>query len=134
MYAIYFSPFAMLCDSPSLYERETECTKFIAEFPTVWDETVALDSQFGDYVAMARRSGDIWYVGVMGDWTPRKVELDLSKFLGEGNYVAEVFRDGVNADKLGEDYIHEVVNVPSSRKMVAELAPAGGYVLKITKK
>ena len=134
MYAIYFSPFAMLCDSPSLYEREAECTKFIAEFPTVWNETVTLDGHIGDYVAMARRSGNTWYVGVMGDWTPRKVELDLSKILGEGNYVAELFRDGLNADALGEDYIHETVEVPSSRKMVAELAPAGGYVLKITKK
>ena len=134
MYAIYFSPFAMLCDSPSLYEREAECTKFIAEFPTVWNETVTLDGHIGDYVAMARRSGDTWYVGVMGDWTPRKVELDLSKILGEGNYVAEVFRDGLNADALGEDYIHETVEVPASRKMVAELAPAGGYVLKITKR
>ena len=124
----------MLCDSPSLYEREAECTKFIAEFPTVWNETVTLDGHIGDYVAMARRSGDTWYVGVMGDWTHRKVELDLSKILGEGNYVAEVFRDGLNADRLGEDYIHETVAVPASRKMVAELAPAGGYVLKITKK
>ncbi|MBR5807602.1 MAG: glycoside hydrolase family 97 catalytic domain-containing protein, partial [Alistipes sp.] len=46
MYAVYFSPFAMLCDSPSLYEREAECTKFIAEFPTVWNETVVLDGAF----------------------------------------------------------------------------------------
>ena len=134
MYAIYFSPFSMLCDSPSLYEREAECTKFIAEFPTVWDETVALESQFGDYVAMARRKGNTWYVGVANDWTARKVELDLSKILGEGEYLAEVFRDGVNADRLGEDYIHEVVTLPASRKVVADMAPAGGYVLKIAKK
>ena len=134
MYAIYFAPFAMLCDSPSLYEREAECTKFIAEFPTVWDETVALGGEFGDYVAMARRNGNTWYVGVMNDWTARKVEVDLSKILGEGDYVAEMFRDGVNADQLGEDYIHEIVAVPATRKMVADMAPAGGYVLKITKK
>ena len=134
MYVVYFSPFAMLCDSPSLYEREEECTKFIAEFPTVWNETVVLDGQIGDYVAMARRSGDTWYVGIFSDWTARKVELDLSKILGEGEYVAEVFRDGPNADMLGEDYIREVVAVPASRKVVADMAPAGGYVMKITKK
>lgn len=134
MYAVYFAPFAMLCDSPSLYEREAECTKFIAEFPTVWNETVVLDGQFSDYVAMARRSGDTWYVGVFSDWTARKVELDLSKILGEGNYIAEVFRDGANADMLGEDYIREVVALPTSRKVVADMAPAGGYVMKITKK
>ena len=124
----------MLCDSPSLYAREAECTKFIAEFPTVWDETVALDGVIGDYVAMARRKGDVWYVGVITDWTARKVELDLSKFLGEGDYVAEVFRDGMNAARLGEDYVREVIAVPASRKIVADMAPAGGYVMKITKR
>ena len=134
MYAIYFSPLSMLCDSPTLYQREAECAKFIAEFPTVWDETVVLDGAFGDYVAMARRSGDAWYVGVMSDWTARKVDIDLSKILGEGEYIAEVFRDGVNADKLGEDYIHEKIAIPTSRRVVADMAPAGGYVLKITKK
>ena len=72
--------------------------------------------------------------GIFSDWTARKVELDLSKILGEGEYVAEVFRDGPNADMLGEDYIREVVAVPASRKVVADMAPAGGYVMKITKK
>ena len=134
MYAVYFAPFAMLCDSPTLYEREAECTKFIAEFPTVWNETVVLGGEFGDYVAMARRKGDVWYVGVMNDWTARNVELDLSKILGEGEYVAEVFRDGVNADRLAEDYIHETIAIPASHKLVAEMASGGGYVVKITRK
>ena len=134
MYAIYFAPFAMLCDSPTLYEREAECTKFIADFPTVWDETVVLGGAFGDYVAMARRKGDVWYVGVMNDWTARNVELDLSKILGEGEYVAEVFRDGVNADRLAEDYIHETMAIPASRKLVAEMVSGGGYVVKISKR
>jgi alpha-glucosidase len=93
-----------------------------------------LDGAFSDYIAMARRKGDTWYVGVMSDWTARKVELDLSKILGEGDYVAEVYRDGPNACELGEDYVREMVDVPASRKVVADMAPAGGYVMKITKK
>ncbi len=131
MYAVYFAPFAMLCDSPTLYEREAECTKFIAEFPTVWNETVPLDGHIGDYVAMARRKGDTWYVGVMNDWTARDVELDLSKILGEGEYVAEVFRDGKSASERGEDYIHETVTISDSRKVVAKMAAGGGYVIKL---
>ena len=70
----------------------------------------------------------------MSDWDARKVEIDLSKVIGEGDYVAEVFRDGANACELGEDYIHENIDIPASRKLVADMAPAGGYVLKITKK
>jgi hypothetical protein len=28
----------MLCDSPSNYEEEKECTDFIASIPTVWEQ------------------------------------------------------------------------------------------------
>ena len=39
----------------------------------------------------------------MTDWTPRELELDLS-FLGEGEYTAEIFEDGINADRNAQDY------------------------------
>lgn len=52
----------------------------------------------GEYIAIARRSGDTWYIGAMTDWTPRELELDLS-FIGNGNYDVESFADGINADR-----------------------------------
>ena len=58
MYVIFEAPFNMLCDSPTNYEREPECTQFIAEIPTVWDQTVALDGKVGQYAVLARRAGD----------------------------------------------------------------------------
>ena len=42
-YVVFFSPLSMLCDSPSQYEREPECLRYIAKIPTTWDETVVLD-------------------------------------------------------------------------------------------
>ena len=56
-YVIFESPFNMLCDSPSNYMREPECTEFIASVPTTWDETVGLDGRVGEYVSIARRKG-----------------------------------------------------------------------------
>ena len=38
-----------------------------------------------------------------------------------------------NADLLGEDYVREVITLPASRKVTATMAPAGGYLLKITR-
>ena len=49
-YVVFDAPLTMLCDSPSNYLREPECTDFIAGIPTVWDETVALDGRIGEYV------------------------------------------------------------------------------------
>ena len=91
-YVIFESPLNMLCDNPSNYNREPECTEFIANIPTVWEKTVALDGKVGEFVAIARLHGNDWYVGALTNWDAREVELDLS-FLGDGNYKLELFKD-----------------------------------------
>ena len=132
-YVIFESPFNMLCDTPTNYMREPECTGFIADIPTTWDETVGLDGSVGEYISIARRKGDAWYVGGLTNWKPREMTLDLS-FLGEGNYSVEMFRDGVNADRSGRDYKREIVDLPADCKMTIKTAPGGGFALKITRK
>ena len=100
-YIIFDAPLSMLCDSPSNYMAEPECTEWMAEVPTVWDETVALDGQIGEYVVMARRKG------MSGTWAPSTtgspdLEIDLS-FLPKGQGHA-VIADGVNAHRAARDY------------------------------
>lgn len=131
-YVIFESPLNMLCDSPSNYEREAECTEFIAAVPTVWDNTISLNGEIGKYITIARQKGDAWYVGSMTNWDPRQLELDLS-FLGEGNFKGEVFKDGVNANKVARDYKKEVITIPSNKKLPIAMASGGGYVIKITR-
>ena len=132
-YVIFESPLNMLCDSPSNYLSEPECTAFIAEIPTTWDETVAMNGEIAKYVTLARRKGDVWYVGSMTNWDARSMELDLS-FLGEGRYTAELFKDGINAHRVAKDYRKEIIDIPANRKLAVNLAPGGGLALKITMK
>ena len=131
-YVIFESPLNMLCDNPSNYRREAECTNFIADIPTVWDKTVALDGKVGEYVAIARQHGNDWYVGALTNWDARELTLDLS-FLGEGNYTLELFKDGINADRAARDYKKEVISVPADRKVTIKMAPGGGWAAKIYK-
>ena len=130
MYVVYESPFNMLCDTPIHYEREQECTDFIAAVPTVWDETVALDGKVGDYVVIARRKGDEWYVGGLTGWNVHKVEIDLG-FLGEGSWTVELFSDGVNVDRNAKDYRKTVFT--AEKTMTVEMAPGGGFAARIRK-
>ena len=132
-YVVFDSPLNMLCDSPSNYMREQECLKFIAEIPTVWDETKGLCGEVGKYIAMARRSGDDWYVGAMTDWSSRELVLDLT-FIPEGSYQVEIYRDGANAHRIARDYNKEIVDLPSDRKLTVKMAPGGGFAAKIVKK
>ena len=94
-----------------------------------WVSTAASGSTSPSHAA----SGDTWYVGGMTDWNARTLTIDLG-FLGEGAYTAELFRDGVNADKAARDYKRESVEIPADRKLTVKMAPGGGFALKITRK
>ncbi|WP_195476177.1 glycoside hydrolase family 97 protein [Bacteroides finegoldii] len=131
-YIIFDSPLNMLCDAPTNYLKEEECTKFIAAIPTVWEETKALCGEVGKYLAMARQKNDVWYVGALTNWDSRDMELDLS-FLGEGEYKAEIFEDGINADRVGKDYKQKVIPVPADRRLKIHMASGGGHVMRIWK-
>jgi alpha-glucosidase len=133
MYIVFESPLQMLCDAPSTYYREKETTAFISKIPTVWDQTVALQARVADYLAVARRRSNSWYVGAMTDWTPRELTLDFS-FLGEGLYEIEIMQDGINAAKYAQDYRLIRDSVDRSTKMKIHLAPGGGWAAIVTKK
>ena len=132
-YVVFESPLNMLCDSPTNYEREKECTEFITTIPTVWEQTIAMNGEIGKYITMARRKGDVWYVGSLTDWNARTLELDLS-FLNAGDWKAEMFSDGMNANRLASDYKKTVIDIPASRKLTIKMAQGGGCALKIYRK
>ena len=132
-YVVFESPLNMLCDSPSNYMREQECLEYIAQIPTVWDQTKGLCGEVGKYIAMARRSGDVWYVGGMTDWSERTLTLDLN-FLPEGEYVMEMYVDGANAHRIARDYKKTLADVPADGKVAVHMAPGGGFAMKIYKK
>ena len=129
-YVIFDSPINMLCDSPSNYLRETESLDYIARIPTVWDETIPLDGKVAEYLAIARRKGDVWYVGGMTNWTEREQKVFLS-FLPKGKYRLTLFKDGPNASRAAQDYTKEVLETCSSDSLSIRMAPGGGFAAMI---
>ena len=132
MYVVFDVPLQMLSDSPTLYQREQECTDFITKVPTTFDATVPLDGKVAEYVAVARRKGEIWFVGAMTNWDARELTLDFS-FLDGGAYEAVVFKDGVNADRDATDYKKETFKMASGDKLNIVLASGGGWAARIEK-
>lgn len=130
MYVVFESPFNMLCDAPQYYEREAECTGFISGVPTVWDETAAIDGRVGDYIVIARRSGDVWYVGGLCGHESRTADIDLG-FLGSGDWEIELFCDGVNAGRHAEDYRRTVF--PAKDNLHVSMACGGGFAARISR-
>lgn len=131
-YVVFESPLNMLCDNPTNYLKEPLCTGFIAQVPTVWDETVALSGEVSKYISIARRKGDVWYAGGLTNWKQRDMEIDFS-FLPQGIYGLELFRDGINADKVAMDFKYEKLTMQAGEKLKIHLAPGGGFAMRIVK-
>lgn len=130
MYVVYESPLQTMADSPVHYDLNPESRDFIKKIPTVWDETVPLAGKLGEYVAVARRSGDTWYVGAMnGMDTPLHLDLDLG-FIQGGKKVS-YHADGVNADRQAKDF-NTGMKFIDSDILGVDMARGGGYAAVIT--
>jgi alpha-glucosidase len=132
MFVVFESPLQMMCDSPTIYNKEQETLDFITQIPTTWDETVVLKGAVSDYIVLARRKGENWYLGAMTDWTARDFDIDLS-FLGEGKHDIQIFKDGINTDRNAMDYKFEKDIVRQDSKIHLELASGGGWAAIIKK-
>lgn len=131
-YVVHDSPFTMLCDAPTNYEKEEECTGLIAGIPVVFDRTIIPLGKMGEYIVTAREKDGAWYVGGQTNWDARDIEL-RPDFLAEGKtYRAELFRDGINADHHAEDYARESMTVTADSVLRIHMASGGGFVLKLT--
>jgi alpha-glucosidase len=134
LYTIFEAPLQMMADSPTAYMKEQESTDFITKIPTTFDETVALDGNVGNYVVMARKKGNNWYLGAITNWNSRDISIDFS-FLEKGKtFEADLFTDGINAEKAAVDYKREKINVDSTTKITFHLASGGGLSAIISPK
>jgi len=130
LYVVFESPLQMLADSPSAYEAEPEVMDFLGPVPSTWDETRVLQAKLGDYVALARRKGGVWWIGAITDWSERDLALDLS-FLPEGRFELDAFADGANADRWGSDYRRAKTPADRATKLTVHLAPGGGWAARL---
>jgi alpha-glucosidase len=121
LYVVYESPFACVSDSPDIYKASPAEVDFIRIVPTSWDETRFLAGDVGDYVAIARRKGKRWYVGVLNNSHARQVVLPIGK-LGS-SFRVTMWKDGQRPKDI----------VWSSRTVSADisvdLASSGGAIL-----
>lgn len=123
-YVVYQGALPMIADSPAVYEASPAGLSFLAQVPTVWDETRVVAGEFGKSIAVARRKGKIWYVGVMNDGQPRTIKLPLN-FL-RGSYSVETWTDGVEPTEV------RYAKPKRAAALAFELGPAGGAVVKLT--
>ena len=132
LYPILFSGLQMVADMPENYYDDLDAFAFIESVPAAWDATRVLTGSIGEYVAIARRSDDEWFLGAGTDDSPRQLDLDLSFLDEEREYVAEIYADGPEAHwkRNPEPVTRHTTRVDSTTTLQASLATGGGQAIR----
>jgi len=132
LYVVLYSPLQMAADLPENYEGHPAFA-FIEEVPVDWDETRVLHGKIGDYVTIARRSGERWYIGSVTDEEARVLRASLD-FLSPGvRYRARIYADTPYTDWERTPTLYEISDIEVGRETVLDLklAPGGGQAISI---
>lgn len=133
LFVLFETGLQMMADNPTLYYRNEDCARFMADVPVVTDETIALEAELGEYVIVAKRKGGRWYIGGItnGDEAEREFELKLD-FLPAGKTMRMTsFEDGVNANRQAMHYVKRVADVKRGDTVKVKMARNGGFAAVI---
>ena len=131
MYVVLENYLQMVCDYPAAYEGQ-EGFDFIKKIPTTWDETKVINAKIGEYITIARKKNNDWYVGTINDHSARDLSIPLD-FLGDGNYVAEIYHDAPDVNVNPNHLEKETRAVTKKDLVTVRLASGGGMVMHLKK-
>ncbi len=92
---VLYSPLQMAADLIENYEDQP-AFQFVRDLRIDWDETVYLEAEIGEQIAVARRDGDEWFLGAITNEKERELSIPLSKILNS-DMIAECYVDGPGA-------------------------------------
>lgn len=134
-YVVLYSPVHMAADLPEHYAQHMDAFRFIRDVPVDWQETHAINGEVGDYVTLVRkdRNSEDWYLGSVTDENARTLEVPLAFLTPGKRYVAQIYRDGDDADGLTEkrfSFARDTREVTSTDTLTLTLARAGGAAVR----
>lgn len=129
MYVVLESYLPMVCDYPAAYEGQ-DGFDFIKAVPATWDETRVPTALPGEWVTIARRKGDDWYLGTINSSTARTLPIPFL-FLKPGRYEASIYSDAPDAALQPNHLLHETRIIGPDDTLQVVLAAGGGQAIKI---
>jgi alpha-glucosidase len=125
MMVVYESAFQVFCESP-YNVRNQPGSDFLKGIPSSWDETKVLEGMPGEYILIARRSGEIWYVGAMS-LNKQHVTVNTD-FLDDLDYQTIVWCDAADSDLNPRKLIRKELSIRGNSEIDIDIAFNGGFV------
>lgn len=130
---VIYTGLVTLPDAPEEYLKKADLFEFLKRMPATWDDTRVPHSKIGEYITVARRSGDVWFVGSVNNQSPRTLEITLDFLEPNTAYEATLYRDAPDAHGVTnpEAYVIETVNVKRGDIVPATMAVGGGHAMML---
>lgn len=130
-FVLFESHLQMLMDNPCRYDEWPDCRDFIASVPVNWDDTRVLAAEAGQYIVMAKRRGDKWFIGGITNDKGRELDVTLDFLPDDAEFEMTSFVDGVNAGTMAMDYLHKKSVVNKGTKLHIRMVGNGGFAAAI---
>lgn len=127
MLVVFESGLQTLCESPKILENLPEF-EFIKEVPATWDSTIVLEGVIGEYIVIARKKDNNWYIGAMTNWDEREIEIDFG-FMDREKYTANIFQDAEDANLRPEGVKVYSTSINRTGTRSFRLARGGGLAM-----
>lgn len=128
---ILYSPLQMAADLIENYEHPA--FQFLREVPANWSDTKVLNGEIGEYVTIARKNGESWYIGAITNEEGREINLELSFLNPKIKYEADIYSDTKDAHFKNNPEVIDIIKQKVSNKtnLKMKLAPGGGQAIII---
>ena len=130
-FVLFESHLQMLMDNPCRYDEWPDCRDYLTSVPVNWDETRVLAAEAGQYIVMAKRRGNKWFVAGITNDNNRDIDVSLDILPAGKDMQMTSFVDGVNADIMAMDYRVEKTAVNKDSKLRIKMARNGGFAAVI---
>ncbi len=124
---VFESALQHMPDRPSAYDAlPAEIKEFLSTLPTAWDETKLLNGYPGIDVIIARRKGNVWYIGGLnGTDEARTLNFTLADLSKLGKTIT-LFKDGANDKSFNVEAGLQLTD--NKERINIQCLPRGGFV------
>ena len=125
-FVIYESPLTVVCDHPDHILNQPG-SDFLKVVPTTWDDIHFIDGYPGEFVAIAKKTNNQWFIGVMNNSKEREINIKPD-FITSGEHTIDIWEDAKDANLEPTHILKSTLKVNSDKILKIRLAKNGGFV------
>jgi len=123
----------ILPDAPEEYLKKSDLFECVRQMPAQFDSYKVLDGKIGEYISVARGSGNDWFIGTLTNEDSRELTVNFDFLPENKHYKATLYEDASDTHYLNnkESYKIRELLVDNKSKVKIKLAAGGGHSIRL---